>query len=38
MDIGILGWKFTAIRLGVTFLFPIIAGMIAQAFFATVKL
>jgi uncharacterized membrane protein YraQ (UPF0718 family) len=38
MDIGILGWKFTAIRFGVTFLFPIIAGMIAQALFANVKL
>ena len=38
MDIGILGWKFTAIRFGISFLFPIIAGMIAQAFFANVKL
>jgi uncharacterized membrane protein YraQ (UPF0718 family) len=38
MDIGILGWKFTAIRLGTTFLFPIIAGMIAQALFSNVKL
>jgi uncharacterized membrane protein YraQ (UPF0718 family) len=38
MDIGILGWKFTAIRFGVTCLFPIIAGMIAQALFANVEL
>lgn len=38
MDVGILGWKFTAIRLGVTCLFPFIAGIIAQALFANVKL
>jgi len=38
MDVGILGWKFTAIRLGITSLFPIIAGILAQALFANVKL
>lgn len=38
MDIGIVGWKFTAIRLGVTFLFPVIAGAIAQALFANIEL
>ena len=38
MDIGILGWKFTAIRLSITGLFPIIAGILAQALFANVKL
>ena len=38
MDIGILGWKFTLIRLAVTFLFPPIAGIIAQALFSNVKL
>lgn len=38
MDIGILGWKFTAIRLGVTFFFPPIAGIIAQALFANIEL
>ena len=38
MDIGILGWKFTLIRLAVTFFFPPIAGLIAQALFSNVKL
>ena len=38
MDISILGWKFTAIRFSITCLFPIIAGVIAQALFANVKL
>ena len=38
MDVAILGWKFTAIRLGVICLFPFIAGIIAQALFANVKL
>ena len=38
MDIGILGWKFTAIRFSITFFFPIIAGVIAQALFSNVKL
>jgi len=33
MEIGLLGWKFTAIRLACTFFFPPIAGWIAQAFF-----
>ncbi|MBN2102414.1 permease [bacterium] len=37
MEIGILGWKFTLIRLGCTFIFPPIAGMIAQLFFSRVK-
>ncbi|MFC1490059.1 permease [Candidatus Latescibacterota bacterium] len=30
MEIGILGWKFTAIRLGSTLIFPPIAGIIAN--------
>jgi len=30
MDVGILGWKFTAIRLASTFFFPPIAGIIAH--------
>jgi len=34
MEIGILGWKITFIRLASTFIFPPIAGMIAQFFFA----
>lgn len=38
MDIGILGWKFTAIRLCATFFFPILAGWIAHAFFSNIEL
>lgn len=38
MEIGILGWKLTAIRLACTFFFPPIAGFIAQTFFAGAKL
>jgi len=34
MEIGILGWRLTLIRLASTFIFPPIAGMIAQFFFA----
>ncbi len=34
MDIGILGWKFTLIRLACTFFFPPIAGLIANLFFS----
>ncbi|MFC1506107.1 permease [Thermoproteota archaeon] len=37
MEIGILGWKFTLIRLASTFLFPPIAGLIAQTFFSNLK-
>ncbi len=33
MEVGILGWKFTAIRLASTFFFPPIAGLLAQMFF-----
>ena len=33
LEVGILGWKFTLIRLGCTFFFPPIAGLIAQAIF-----
>ena len=38
MEVGILGWKFTLIRVGVTFFFPPIAGLIAQALFSSVEL
>ncbi|MBN2282338.1 MAG: permease [Deltaproteobacteria bacterium] len=34
MEVGILGWKFTIIRLATTFFFPPIAGLIAQYFFS----
>ena len=37
MEIGVLGWKFTAIRLVCTFFFPPIAGLIAHLFFSGFK-
>jgi uncharacterized membrane protein YraQ (UPF0718 family) len=37
MDIGILGWKFTVVRLACTFFFPPIAGLLAQLFFSGYK-
>jgi len=37
MEVGILGWRFTLIRLASTFFFPPIAGLIAQIFFASAK-
>jgi uncharacterized membrane protein YraQ (UPF0718 family) len=37
MEIGILGWKFTLVRLACTFFFPPIAGVIAQVAFSGVK-
>ena len=37
MEVGILGWKFTLIRFTVTFFFPPIAGLLAQALFGAVK-
>lgn len=33
MDVGILGWRFTIIRLLCTFFFPPIAGYLAQVLF-----
>jgi len=33
MEVGILGWKFTLIRIASTFIFPPIAGLIAQSLF-----
>ena len=33
MEVGILGWKFTLIRLASTVFFPPLAGLIAQAFY-----
>ena len=32
LEVGIMGWKFTLIRLASTFFFPPIAGLIAQSF------
>ena len=37
MEVGILGWRFTIVRLASTFLLPIIAGLTAQLFFSGVK-
>jgi uncharacterized membrane protein YraQ (UPF0718 family) len=37
MEVGILGWKFTLIRLASSFFFPPIAGLIAQAIFTGAK-
>lgn len=37
LEIGIMGWQFTLIRLACVFFFPPIAGLIAQAFFSHVK-
>ena len=34
LEIGIMGWKFTLIRLACTFFFPPIAGLIANLFFS----
>ena len=34
LEIGILGWKFTLIRIASTFFFPPIAGLIANTFFS----
>ena len=34
MEIGIMGWKFTLIRLACTFFFPPIAGLIANLLFS----
>jgi uncharacterized membrane protein YraQ (UPF0718 family) len=37
MEVGILGWKLTSIRIASTLLFPPLAGFIAQALFETSK-
>lgn len=37
MEVGIMGWKFTMIRLASTFIFPPIAGLIAHICFGNVK-
>lgn len=38
MEIGILGWKFTLIRVASILIFPPIAGLIAQYFFSNAKI
>ena len=38
MELGIMGWKFTLIRIACTFFFPPIAGIIANRLFSGVVL
>ena len=38
MEIGIMGWKFTLIRIACTFFFPPIAGLLANKLFSGVVL
>ena len=38
MEVGIMGWQFTLVRLASVFFFPPIAGWIAQTLFSGVKL
>jgi len=38
LEIGIMGWKFTMIRIACTFFFPPIAGLIANRLFSGVVL
>jgi uncharacterized membrane protein YraQ (UPF0718 family) len=38
MEVGLLGWEFTLIRLACTFFFPPIAGLIANTLFSRVSL
>ena len=38
LELGIMGWKFTLIRLACTFFFPPIAGLIANRLFSGVTL
>jgi len=37
LEIGLLGWRFTVIRLACTFIFPIIAGLLANLLFSKVS-
>ncbi len=37
LEFGVLGWKLTLVRLGSTFFFPPLAGLIAQMLFGGVK-
>ena len=37
MDVALMGWKFTAIRMACTFFFPPITGLIANRFFLRVS-
>lgn len=37
LEIGIMGWKFTGVRLACTFFLPIVAGLISNLFFSKVN-
>lgn len=37
MEVGILGWRLTLIRIGSTFFFPPLAGLLAHLLFGTAK-
>jgi uncharacterized membrane protein YraQ (UPF0718 family) len=37
LEIGIMGWKFTLVRIACTFFFPPIAGLIANKFFSGIN-
>ena len=37
LEVGIMGWQFTLIRLACTFIFPPIAGLIANTFFSHIS-
>lgn len=37
IEVGIMGWKFTLVRLACSFFFPPIAGLLANLFFSGVK-
>ena len=38
MEIGIMGWQFTLIRVACTFFFPPIAGLLANLFFSRINI
>jgi len=38
MEVGIMGWRFTMIRLISTLIFPFLAGLIAEIFFSSGKI
>ena len=38
LEIGIMGWKFTGVRIACTFFFPIIAGLMANLFFSRINI
>jgi len=37
LEVGLMGWKFTAIRLACTLMLPVLAGLIANLFFSKIN-